>query len=63
MDLSTIFRVAEAAPPTDVSFRHEPDANRLRRVLARIPDPLRDIQGYGHIEIAQVLRVNYNTVR
>lgn len=44
------------------------DTNRLRRALARVPDPYRDVvalvlQGYGHIEIAQVLGLNYNTVR
>jgi RNA polymerase sigma factor (sigma-70 family) len=44
------------------------DADRLRRALAKIPDPFRDVvemvlQGYGHVEIAQVLGVNYNTIR
>jgi RNA polymerase sigma factor (sigma-70 family) len=54
--------------PLEIDLQDNIDANRLRRALARVPDPHREVvamvlQGYGHIEISEVLGVNYNTVR
>jgi RNA polymerase sigma-70 factor (ECF subfamily) len=44
------------------------EADRLRRAVAKIPVPFREViemvlQGYSHVEIAELRGVNYNTVR
>jgi RNA polymerase sigma-70 factor (ECF subfamily) len=59
--------VAEV-PTLESDLSDRGDADRLRRVVAEIPDPFREvielaIRGYSHLEVAQMLGVNYNTVR
>jgi RNA polymerase sigma-70 factor (ECF subfamily) len=58
----------EDAPTLDSELSDRIDADHLRRIVAKIPDPFREVielalHGYGHVEIARVLGVNYNTVR
>jgi RNA polymerase sigma factor (sigma-70 family) len=52
----------------DADRKDRIEADRMRRAVAKVPVPFREIvelvlQGYSHVEIAEVLGVNYNTVR
>lgn len=60
--------VLDDDPDLDIQPSNHVDILRLHRAVASLPAPFREpvemaLHGYGFVEMAQVMDVNYNTVR
>ncbi|MFO7562275.1 MAG: RNA polymerase sigma factor [Enhygromyxa sp.] len=55
-------------PDLDDVLSNRADIDRLRRAVEEIPEPFQEpvqlaLRGYGFVEMAEMMNINYNTVR
>lgn len=55
-------------PGLDIDLEHSEELERVRRAMTRLPERFAVVVelallGYGHLQIAEILGINYNTVR